>query len=187
MIYILDELFHILNKFNFTLNLNKCQFFKSEISFLGFIISSKGIVPEPDNLETIKNFQEPSNQKQLQQFLGVCNYYRRFSRKYNEFIEHFRKLLKKDATWEWTPKHSQIFQELKESFLHTVCLRHIIPQATFYVQCDASDYGIGGVIFQKGDNHEKRITSIVSRCLTNAEMNYTTTEKELLAVVYTVI
>ena len=183
---VLDELFSILNKFNFTLNISKCEFFKTEISFLGFVITSKGVIPGPENLETIKNFQEPRNQKQLRQLLGVCNYYRRFSLEYNKIVEQFRDLLKKDATWEWTDKHSQNFNNLKKSFIRTVCLTHIIQNATFYVQSDASDYGIGGVIFQRDDNNEKRIVSIVSRCLTNAEINYTTTEKELLAVVYTV-
>ena len=183
----LDELFSIMRQFNFTLNLIKCEFFKRKTKFLGFIMSEKGIVPNPENLESIQNFEEPRDQNQLQQLFGTCNYYRRFNPEYNKFVIIFRDLLKKNAIWQWTSQFSEAFHALKKSFINTVCLGYIIPGATFIVQTDACDYGIAGVIYQIDEIGDERIISIVSRCLTNAEINYTTTEKELLAIVYTIM
>ena len=183
---LLAELFSLLLEFNFTINLKKCEFFQLEISFLGFILSQNGIMPDPSKVANILEFEEPKNQKQLQAWLGVCNYYRRFVMKYHDCMAPFRDLLKKDATWEWTQYHSHAFAELKQKFVETVCLHHILPGKTFKVQADASCHGIGGVIFQIDDEGHERIVSIVSRCLTDVESRYTTTELELLAIVFTI-
>ena len=185
-ILVLEELFAKLIKFNFTLNLPKCEFFKIEILFLGFMISPMGVTPDPKKLEVIKNFEEPKNKKNLQKILGTCNSYRRFHIYYNDLVAPFRELLKDDATWNWKEMHSRAFVMLKERFIEVVCLKHIILNRVFKIETDASDVGISGVLFQIDDNNEKCIISIVSRFLTEAESNYTTTEKELLEIVYTV-
>ena len=82
--------------------------------------------------------------------------------------------------------HAEAFQTLKNAFIDLVCLKHIIPGVTFRVQTDACDTGIGGVIYQCDENDDHRIISIVGRCLTETETKYTTTERELLAIVYAV-
>ena len=122
----------------------------------------------------------------MQQFLGVCNYYRRFVLRHNDYITPFRDLLKKYAPWFWTEKHSDAFRALKINFANSICLSHVIPGVPFKAQCDASDLGIGGILYQIDDADNHRIISVASRCLTHAEALYTTTEKELLAVVYCV-
>ena len=91
---VLKELFSILMKYNFTLNLGKCEFFKKEILFLGLIISPNGIMPDPEKLKIIQNLKNPQNKKHLQQFLGTCNFYRRFHIFYNNLTAPFRELLK---------------------------------------------------------------------------------------------
>ena len=183
---VLEELFSILIKFNFTLNVSKCEFLKTEILFLGFIISTNGIRPDPQKLDIIRNFEEPNNKRQLQKILGTCNFYRRFHIFYNQLTSPFRELLKDDTQWIWEEKHSKAFTILKERFIEVVCLKHILPDKTFKVQTDACDDGITGVLFQLDDENNKRIISVVSRFLTEAESKYTTTEKELLAIIYTV-
>ena len=182
----MNELFSTLLKFNFTINLNKCEFCCKQVLFLGFIISSEGVTPNPEKLEIIYKFEEPKNKTQLQQFLGVCNFYRRFYLRYHYFIEPFRELLKNDFTWYWNEKHSQALVTLKENFVNAVCLKHILPDKVFRVQTDASDTGIAGVLYQIDDDNDHRIVSIVSRFLTEAEINYSTTEKKLLAIIYTI-
>ena len=140
----LRELFSTLLKYNFTINLNKCEFCCKEVQFLGFIISAEGIKPNPDKFEIISKFQEPKNKTQLQQFLGICNFYRRFYVRYHHLIEPFRELLKDNVTWNWNDKHSRALIDVKENFINTVCLKHIIPDKVFMVQTDASDTGIAG-------------------------------------------
>ena len=99
-IIVLTELFSTLLKFNFTLNLNKCEFCRKSVLFLGFIISADGVTPNPEKQEIIRDFEEPKNKLQLQQILEVCNFYRRFYIMYHYLIEPFRELLKKDKFWE---------------------------------------------------------------------------------------
>ena len=106
--------------------------------------------------------EEPRDKKHLQQFLGVCNFYRRFCIMYHEFMSPFRKLLKNDAIWEWGSKYSQAFTTLKQKFINLVCLSHILPNKIFKVQTDASDHGIAEVIYQINDENDPCIISIVS-------------------------
>ena len=186
-IIVLKELFITLLTFNFTLNLKKCEFFQRKVLFLGFIISAEGVTPNPEKLEIIRNFEEPKNKKQLQQILGVCNFYRRFYIRYHYVIEPFRQLLNDDSSWKWDQNHSQAFIKLKENFTEVVCLKHILPDKIFRIQTDASDTRVAGVLYQIDDENDHRVISIVSRFLTEAETNYTTTEKELLAIIYTYI
>ena len=120
---VLDELFSILLKFNFTLNLSKCEFCQTEVLFLGLVISHNGVTPNPEKLKMIREFEEPKNKRHLQQILGVCNFYRRFYIKYHHLTEPFRELLKKEGSWVWERKHSLAFTALKENFVDAVCLK----------------------------------------------------------------
>lgn len=76
---------------------------------------------------------------------------------------------------------------MKNAFVNCVKLYHYIPGATYELQTDALDVGISGILYQIDQNNEHRIIALVSRCLTVAEFNYTVTEKELLAIVYSII
>lgn len=170
----------------FTINLKKCSFLLNEILFLGFMLSYEGIKPDPNRISTITNFENPKNKNQLQSILGVCNYYRRFAIKHNNYVTPFRDLLGDGTDWLWTDKHTQAFTLLKQNFVKAVCLSHVIPDIPFRVQTDASNYGIAGILFQTDSDKNHCIISLASRCLTPTEMNYTTTELELLAIVYSI-
>lgn len=117
----------------------------------------------------------------------MCNYFRQFSIKHAEYVEPLRSLLKKDSRWIWTSEHSTAYRELKDNFRRTVELSHYRIDQTFYLQADASDKGISGILFQIDENNDHQIISLVSRGLMQAEINYTTTEKELLAIVYSML
>ena len=170
----LQLVFQKLQNANFTLRLDKSFLFRKEVNFLGFVLSTKGIRPEPDKLEVIRRFAEPKNLKQLQQIIGVCTYYRQFS------------VRKGKNPWVWTVEHSKAFENLKSGFANNITLCHVILDAPFKLQTDASDRGISGVLYQTDANDEHYIISLVSRCLNEAEKNYNTTEKELLAIVYAI-
>ena len=104
----LEELFSILLKFNFTLNLSKCEFCQKKVLFLGLVISHNDVAPNPEKIKMIREFEEPNNKKNLQQILGVCNFYRRFCIRYRHLTEPFRELLKKEGSWVWERKHSPL-------------------------------------------------------------------------------
>lgn len=182
----LDLIFTKLAQHNFTLKLEKSKFCQESLNFLGFILSTDGIRPDPKKLEIIRNFAEPENKTQLQQILGICNFYRQFSLKHAYYIDPFRELLKKDVCWKWTRELSKAYQDLKDNFANDIVLHHILPNTPFNVQTDASDKGICGILYQTDDKGHHYLISLVSRCLTSPEIHYTTTEKELLAVIYSV-
>ena len=183
----LAKLFQRLIDCNLTLSLEKSYFFRESVPFLGFIITRDGIEPDPEKLKVIRDFAIPRNKQQLQSFLGTCGYYRRFSLKHATFVEPFRDLLRRDVVWNWTNDHRIAFKRLKENFLNCVALKHILPNIRFKLQTDASDIGISAILYQIDSENNPRIVSLVSRVLTKYEINYTVTEKELLAIIYAVL
>lgn len=183
----LSNLFTKLWKSGFKLSLKKSSFFREEVSFLGFQISPEGIRADSNKLSVIADFPAPKDKRQLQAFLGMCGYYRRFSVRHADFVGPFRNLLSKEKKWNWTEGHSLAFEEIKGNFLKSVTLSHFLPNKKFRLQTDASDIGISGILYQIDDNDDIRIVSLASRVLTQVEYRYTTTEKELLAIVYSIL
>lgn len=182
----LESIFEILQLKNFTLKLEKSLFFKKILKFLGHELSTNGIRPLPDKLESILNFKKPRNKRELQQFLEICTYYRQFTIRHSDLMDPFRLLLVEKNPWRWTESYDKAFEDMKSAFVKYVELKHHIPGARYKLQTDASDIGISGVLYQCDENNELRIVSLISRCLNSAEVNYTTTEKELLAIVYSI-
>lgn len=160
------------------------MFCKESIAFLGYIITPLGVSPNPDKLKSIREFPVPTSKLALQRFSGVCNFYRQFSIKYSNYVTPLRDLLADDTPFNWTAKHTKAFNELKDSFINCVTLNHYIPGTVFKVQTDASDLGLSGILYQIDEKGDHKIISLISRCLAKAELNYTTTEKELLAIMY---
>lgn len=101
---------------NLTINLEKCKFFQEQVKFLGFILSTEGIRPDPEKIQGIQNFPAPRNIKQLKGFLGLVNFYTRFSEKHAEAIVPLLYLLKKGNKWQWTEKEQKYFKNIKDLF-----------------------------------------------------------------------
>ena len=179
-------IFDVLQDENYSLQFKKSFFLRSIVNFLGYEISIDGVRPHPDRLQVITHFEEPKDLNQLQSFFGLCNYYRQFVEKYSNYVEPFRDLLSNKKLWIWTSKHTAAFTDIKQKFVDVIKLDHIHPEYPFILQTDGSDKGIGGVLYQENPQKYKNVVTLVSRCLTPAEKNYTTTEIELLAIVYCV-
>ena len=182
----LKDVFTVLQEKNFTLKLEKSKFCKKEVKFLGHEFSTTGIRPQPDKLEIIRDFQRPLNRRELQQFIGVCTYYRQFMARHSNLLDPFRDILKEKNPWTWSEVHDRAFEDMKTAFVNCVQLNHYKEGIPYRLQTDASDLGVSGVLYQYVSNGDHRIISSVNRCLNSAEMNYTTTEKELLAIVYSI-
>lgn len=144
-------------------------------------------MPDPEKLQALNDLKSPKDKKQLQSVLGMIGYYRRFTIKHAYYIEPFRELLGVTGEWSWAERHEKAFHELKKNFMECVILSHYVPGERFRVQTDASDIGISGILYTMDHDNNPRIISLVSRVLTKYERNYTVTEKELLAVIYSVL
>lgn len=180
----LSMVFERLQRAGMTIRLKKSFFCRVEVPYLGHILTPTGIYPDPQKIVAIQNFPVPRNKLDLQSFFGTISYYRRFVWLYSTATYHLRVLLKNDAMWRWGETEQNCFDEVKRLFLSTVMLRHPIPGKRFYCQTDACNYGLSGVLYNIDDVGDHMVISFASRSLRGPEVNYTTTEKELLSIVY---
>ena len=173
----LIKVFKIITLNKISINFAKSNFLPSEVKYLGCIINEKGISPD---LELVKkhNFVSPRKKKDLQKLLGFINYFRPFIQDLSKDIIPITNKLKSDnKCFSWTDADDSIINTVKDKILSKGLLHHPNPKDPFILKCDASDYGIGGVLYQ-GD----RIIRFFSKKLSSAEINYTITEKECLAI-----
>ena len=167
---------------NLKLNPKKCQFFQQSVSFLGHVISRHGVSTDPTKIESIEKWPTPINVQELQSFLGLASYYRRFVKGFAEIAAPLHRLLQK-GTFTWSEDCDLAFNSLKRNLMSAAVLGYPKTDSTFYLDTDASNNGIGAVLSQKQGEAE-RVIAYGSRSLTKAERNYCVTRRELLAVVY---
>lgn len=168
-----------------TLNHKKCRFGYKELTVLGHLVSSDGIRPDPNKIAAVTNFPKPTTIKTVRSFLGLCSYFRRFVRNFAHKARPLQCLLKKGVTFHWNLEHEAAFTSLKSALSTHPILRHFDPDAPSELHTDASGIGLGAVLTQRPDDTEHPV-SFASRTLSPAEMNYSTTEKECLAVVWAI-
>lgn len=154
------------------------------MKFLGHILDANGIRTDPEKVEAIRNFPTPQRVKHLRAFLGLCNYYRRFCPHYSEYTCKLGHLLRKGTPWRWTAAEEKSFTEIKDQFLRNVILSHPDPSCPFILETDSSNYAVASVLYQELPQGKRGVIAFNSRSLKGPELNYTTTENELLAIVH---
>jgi hypothetical protein len=145
----------------------KCVFAAPSLEILGHTILATGAAPTANNSSEIENCPPPQNIKQLQRFLGMVNFYRRFLPKCAQILKPLTGLLKGGAkTLEWTVSTQEAFQNAKGLLVAAVPLQHPVPNAELSLATDASDTHIGGVMQQKSGDHWRPL-GFFSRKLTD--------------------
>ena len=167
---------------NLYAKISKCRFFQTEVTFLGHQVSEKGIGMMGDKLQAILDWPTLTTVKEVQQFLGLANYYRKFTPHFSKIAVPLTKLLKKDQVWKWTSVEQKAFNDLKSAFVDNNVLIHHDPTKAYSIECDASDFALGGVLSQEDSDGNLRPVSFYSRKFTPAEQNYEVHDKELLAI-----
>jgi hypothetical protein len=162
---------------------SKCEFLKESVEYLGHIISSQGIATDPKKVEVVKHWPVPKNIKELQSFLGLCNYYRRFIFDYSRIASPLTDLTHKDVPYHWPPSAQQAFQEIKDRMSTTPVLCIPDPDKPFTVTTDASDFAMGAVL-QQDQGQGPQPVAYTSRKMNAAERNYPAHDKELLAIMH---
>lgn len=180
---LLKEVFKRLRSHNLKVNPKKCSFYCSEVNFLGHVISENGVKMDAKKLDSIKNWEPPKNVKELQSFLGLCNYYRDFIPRFASIAVPLYVLTKKDTVYTWTEESQKSFEEIKSAFLSDQVLIQPDTAKQFFLECDASDYAIGAVLSQQDDEGNLRPIGFYSRKFSAAEVNYEIYDKELLAII----
>lgn len=166
--------------------LEKCEFDKSEVEFLGYVISGNGISMAADKVQTILSWTTPTSVRDVQSFLGFCNFYRKFIKDYSFKARPLTELTKKNITFNWTNASQKSFEDLKTTVTSAPVLRHVNPSLPFVLETDASNFALGAVLLQPATSDPESTfhpVAYYSRKLNPAEHNYTTHDKELLSVV----
>jgi len=180
-----DSLQKILRKLqdaNLKIQLDKSEFLKQETEFLGHVITTRGIKPNPNKIEAINKFPLPKTAKQIKSFLGLVGYYRKFIKDFAKIAKPMTSYLKKDKRIDVSnPEYKEAFNKLKLLITTDPILVYPDFSKKFVLTTDASNFAIGAVLSQ--DNHP---VCYASRTLNEHECNYSTFEKELLAVVWAV-
>ena len=127
---------------------SKCDFFKSEIHYLGPLISPEGISPLPNKLDSIKYMPVPNSAKEIKQFLGLTGYYRKFVPRFADISRPLTTLTKKDTKFDWTSACQKSFELLKEALCGEPVLKYADTSKPYTLYTDASKYGWAGVLTQ---------------------------------------
>jgi hypothetical protein len=158
---------------------SKCEFWLIEVAFLGHIISAGGVSVDPSKVKDVLNWMPQTNTSEIQSFLGLASYYRRFIKDFSKIVKPMTRLLEKNKDFDWTEECQASFEELKKRLTLAPVL--ILPDITkkFNIYCDASRQGLGCVLMQDG-----KLVSYASCQLRKHEENYPTHDLELAAVVH---
>lgn len=181
----LIEVFKRLKTNSLKLNPLKCEFLRKEVAFLGHTITHSGVKPNPDKINCVVNYPIPKNIKDIQAFLGLCNYYRKFIKDFAAITKPLTELTKKNVPFLWTDKQQYAFEILKQKLSTDPILQYPDFTKPFVLTTDASGYAISGILSQGTIPNDLPI-AYASRTLNKAELNYATIEKELLAIVWSV-
>ena len=182
----IEMVFQRLKEVNLKLKPQKCNFIKPELEHLGHVLSAEGVKPMEDKVKAIKLYPQPKNVKELRRLLGLASYYRKFCPKFAEITEPLTYLTKKNVPYVWTEKQEKAFQTLKEKLASAPILAQPIYGRPFIVSTDASKYAIAGCLSQVDEKGNEHPVSYISRKLKDSEVNYSTVEKEALALIYCV-
>lgn len=181
----LAKTFKQLEKFKLRAHRQKCRFVCSEVKYLGHIITKHGLNVDPAKVEAITSLPAPANIKKLLSFIQTCSWYRRFIPGFADVVQSLTKLTKKNAKWIWESEQTHAFDTLKTLLTSAPVLQQANEHEPFIIRTDASGYAIGAVLSQ-GEKDKEHPIEYASRLLTAAEKNYSTIEREALAVVWAV-
>ena len=161
----------------------KCYFLQQEVLYLGHIVSEEGIATDPSKITAVSSWPAPLCKKDVQRFLGLANYYRRFIKGFADIAKPLQRLVEKNSLFEWTDACQNAFTHLRQCLVTAPVLAFPDYEQSFLLDTDASDVGIGAVLSQISDAGSERVIAYASRSLTRQERQYCVTRRELLAVV----
>lgn len=164
-------------------DIDKCEFHVQETKFLGLIVSTSGLKMDPDKVKAVVNWETPTCLKEVQAFVGFCNFYRRFIRDFSKTVKPLVALTKKDCPFHWSEACQAAFEEMKRLMTSAPVLRHYERSRPTVLETDSSDYVNGGVLSQADDDGVLHPVAFYSKNMVPAECNYEIYDKELLAIV----
>jgi len=161
-------------------NIEKCTFCTDRVSFLGYVVTPQGVEVDRAKVEAIHSWPVPTTVTQVRSFLGLAGFYRHFVKDFSTIAAPLHELTKKSTIFTWAATHQNAFDMLKDKLTHAPLLQLPDFSKIFELECDASGIGLGGVLLQEG-----KPIAYFSEKLSGPSLNYSTYDKELLALVRT--
>jgi hypothetical protein len=187
---IVSEMLETLRDNDLYLNINKCEFKQPHIDFLGVRVENNQLKMEEGKVEKVKNWLPPRNLKEVRRFLGFTGYYRYFIKGYLVITKPLLELTRQATLWHWDPPQQEAFETLKARMCEKPVLQQPNFTKTFYLQMDASAYGMGAVLSQEGgmpnsptQKPKCHPIAYFLATFTPTEQNYDIYEREFLGVV----
>ena len=164
---------------NYKLNLDKLRFRLDSVKYHGHILTSDGLLPDPDKVAAIRQMPRPKDKAETKRLLGMVTYLSKFVPKLSDISQPLRELTKEDTKFIWSTSHEKALLSLKDLISSPPCLKYYDVDDEVTIETDSSEFGLGAVITQQG-----RPVAYASRTLTATERRYSQIEKECLAVVF---
>jgi hypothetical protein len=158
---------------------SKCEFWLTEVTFRGHVISAGGVPVDPSKVRDVLNWMPPMNASEIRSFLVLTGYYHRFIKDFSKIAKPMTRLLEKNKDFDWTEECQDSFEELKKRLTSAPVMILLDITKMFNIYCDASWHGLGCVLMQYG-----KVVSYASRQLRKHEENYPIHNMELAAVVH---
>ena len=176
----LEKVFYRIKKAGLKVNAKKSFFGKTGLEYLGYWITRSGVMPVPKKIDAIKNIATPKTTRDVRKFVGMVNYYRDMWIRRSDTLAPLTKLCSKSAKFEWKEEQEKAFTTMKKILCRETILAYPDFSQPFIIHTDASHTQLGAVISQNN-----KPIAFYSRKLSDAQTRYTTTERELLAIVET--
>ncbi|CAF4441806.1 unnamed protein product, partial [Rotaria magnacalcarata] len=191
-----DHLYHLelvlqqIQQSGLTLKIDKCHFCKTQLKYLGHIVSKEGIRPDPDKLNAVREYPVPTKLKAVRTFLGLSSYYRRFIKSYATIAEPLIALTRHSdlKSFQWSEACQNSFETLRQRLIEAPIISYPRFDQPFILQLDASDVGLSAILAQKLIDQDgkarEHVIGYASRTLSASERKYSPTERECLVIVY---
>ena len=154
-----------------------------EINFLGLVIEIEEIKIQEEKVAEVLEWPRPKMVKEVQKFLELANYYRRFVKDFAKLAKLLHKLVRKDEKWNWGEEQETVFKKLKMIFTMRLVLVASDLDKEIRVKVDASKYAIGEVLLIKYEDEKQRPVAFISKSLNKAERNYEIYNREMLVII----
>ena len=181
---VLDRVFKLMVENKLELRLEKCRFLYEEIEYLGYKISDEGLQPNDAGIKAVKEFPTPKNVRDVQSFLGLSSYFRKFVKDFSLIAAPLCELIKKNATFVFGVKQREAFELLKEKLTSKPILSIYNPRDETELHCDASSRGYGAVLLQRKSDQKFHPIFYFSKRTTEVESRYHSYELETLAIIH---
>ena len=169
-------------------NIRKCEFFKTELEFLGFLISGAGTLPSRNKIKAVQEWPVPTNVQEVRQFVGLASHYRQFIRDFAALASSLTDLTRgtgaKRRAITWSDECQHAFDEIKSRLSQAPVLSPPDPYKPYIIETDACDYGVGAVLLQEGPDGIRHPIAFESKKLSPEERSYPAQEREMLAILH---